>query len=100
MALRRRYPDASCASTTHVHVLGDPTSVAKFVHGRSVGTAAQRGSLTFSPQDEPSEWVLGGVCEIMHVYIAPSLIQRTSSSPTEATLAKIAIITSVRFKSE
>src|SRR5262245_13137065 len=71
-------------STTHVelaqHVLmyhvGGSTSVARIVEGRCVGTRSQHGSLTFSPSDEPSEWVRGGVCEVLHVYIAPSLVQR------------------------
>ena len=29
-----------------------------------------------SPRDERNEWVRGGVCEVMHVYLAPSLIDR------------------------
>jgi AraC family transcriptional regulator len=55
--------------------VGGSTSVAKFVDGRCVGTTAQHGSLTFSPRDECNEWVRGGVCEVMHVYIEPSLVQ-------------------------
>jgi AraC family transcriptional regulator len=64
------------AQHTLMYHVGGSTSVAKFVHGRCVGTTAQHGSLTFSPRDEPSEWVRGGVCEMMHIYIAPSRIQR------------------------
>jgi AraC family transcriptional regulator len=64
------------AQHTLMYHVGGATSVAKFVEGRCVGTRSQHGSLTFSPSDEPSVRVRGGVCEVMHVYIAPSLIQR------------------------
>jgi AraC family transcriptional regulator len=64
------------AQHTLMYHIGGSTSVAKFVEGRCVGTRSQHGSLTFSPRDEPSEWVRGGVCEVMHVYIAPSRIQQ------------------------
>jgi len=64
------------AQHTLMYHVGGSTSVAKFVEGRCIGTTAQHGSLTFCPRDELSEWVRGGVCEIMHVYIAPSLIKR------------------------
>jgi len=64
------------AQHTLMYHIGGSTSVAKFVEGRCVGTRSQHGSLTFSPRDEPNEWVRGGVCEVMHVYIAPSRIQR------------------------
>src|SRR5215471_15811491 len=64
------------AQHTLMYHVGGSTSVAKFVHGRCVGTTAQHGSLTFSPRDEPSEWVRAGVCEVMHVYITPSAVQR------------------------
>src|SRR5215813_8090689 len=56
------------AEHTLMYHVGGSTSVAKFIKGRCVGTAAQHGSLTFSPRDERSEWVRGGVCEVMHVY--------------------------------
>src|ERR1700736_2359474 len=49
--------------------VGGSTSVAKLVGGRCIGTAAQHGSVTFSPRDERNEWVRGGICEVMHVYI-------------------------------
>jgi hypothetical protein len=77
------------AQHTLMYHVGGSTSVAKFVEGRCIGTTAQHGSLTFTPRDELSEWVRGGVCEVMHVYIAPSLIQRhadenlTCSAPPE-----------------
>src|SRR5215469_12265923 len=64
------------AQHTLMYHVGGSTSVAKFVGGHCIGTAAQHGSLTFSPRDEPSEWVRGGVCEVMHIYIAPSLVAR------------------------
>ncbi len=64
------------AQHTLMYHVGGSTSVAKLVNGRCVGTRSQHGSLTFSPRDERSEWVRGGVCEVMHVYIAPSLIAR------------------------
>ncbi|HEY6241773.1 MAG TPA: AraC family transcriptional regulator [Burkholderiales bacterium] len=64
------------AQDTMMYHVGGSTSVAKFVDGRCIGTRAQHGSVTFSPRDEPSEWVRDGVCEVMHVYIAPSLKQR------------------------
>jgi AraC family transcriptional regulator len=64
------------AQDTVMYHIGGSTSVAKFVDGRCIGTRSQHGSVTFSPRDERSEWVRGGVCEVMHVYIAPSLKQR------------------------
>jgi len=67
--------DTVLAQHTLMYHIGGSTSVAKFVEGRCVGTAAQHGSLTFSPRDECQEWVRGGVCEVMHVYIEPSLIR-------------------------
>jgi AraC family transcriptional regulator len=67
---------AVSAQHTLMYHVGGSTSVAKFVGGRCIGTRAQHGSVTFSPRDEPNEWVRGGTCEIMHVYIAPSLIER------------------------
>jgi len=74
----RSAPGVALAQHTLMYHVGGSTSVAKFVHGRCVGTAAQHGSLTFSPRDEPVEWVRGGVCEMMHIYIAPSVIKRYS----------------------
>ncbi len=68
--------DVALEQHTLMYHVGGSTSVAKFVDGRCVGTASQHGSLTFSPRDERSEWVRGGVCEVMHVYIAPTLVQR------------------------
>jgi AraC family transcriptional regulator len=67
---------AVSAQHTLMYHVGGSTSVAKLVGGRCVGTRAQHGSVTFSPRDERNEWVRGGVCEILHVYIAPSLIKR------------------------
>jgi AraC family transcriptional regulator len=72
----RTVTGVALAQHTLMYHVGGSTSVAKFVHGRCVGTTARHRSLTFSPRDEPSEWVRGGVCEMMHVYIAPSLIER------------------------
>jgi AraC-like DNA-binding protein len=66
------------AQHTLMYHVGGSTSVAKFVHGRCVGTTARHRSLTFSPRDEPCEWVRGGVCEMMHIYIAQSRIERYS----------------------
>jgi AraC family transcriptional regulator len=74
-ASRTGMHSASAQHTLMYHV-GGSTSVAKFVEGRCVGTRSQHGSLTFSPRDERNEWARGGVCEVMHVYIAPSLIRR------------------------
>lgn len=67
--------ESALAQHTLMYHVGGSTSVAKFVDGRCVGTTAQHGSVTFSPRDERSEWVRGGVCEVMHVYIDPSLLQ-------------------------
>jgi len=64
------------AEHTLMYHMGGSTSVAKLVDGRCVGTRSQHGSLTFSPRDERNEWIRGGVCEVMHVYLAPSLIER------------------------
>jgi AraC family transcriptional regulator len=72
----RNAPQVVLAQHTLMYHVGGSTSVAKLVDGRCVGTRAQHGSLTFSPRDERSEWIRGGVCEVMHVYIAPSLIAR------------------------
>ena len=68
--------DIALAQHTLMYHVGGSTSVAKFVDGRCVGTTARHGSVTFTPRDERSEWARGGVCEVMHVYVAPSLIQR------------------------
>src|SRR5215472_3945760 len=67
---------AVLAQHTLMYHVGGSTSVAKLVGGRCIGTRAQHGSVTFSPRDERTEWVRGGVCEVMHVYIAPSLVER------------------------
>jgi AraC family transcriptional regulator len=67
--------NTTLAQHTLMYHLGGSTSVAKFVEGRCIGSSAQHGSVTFSPRDERQDWVRGGVCEIMHVYIEPSLIQ-------------------------
>jgi AraC family transcriptional regulator len=67
---------AVLAQHTLMYHIGGSTSVAKLVGGRCVGTHAQHGSVTFSPRDERNEWVRGGVCEVMHVYIAPSDVAR------------------------
>jgi AraC family transcriptional regulator len=67
---------AVLAQHTLMYHVGGSTSVAKLVGGRCIGTRAQHGSVTFSPRDERNEWVRGGVCEVMHVYIAPSTIER------------------------
>jgi AraC family transcriptional regulator len=64
------------AQHTLMYHVGGSTSVAKLVGGRCVGTRAQHGSVTFSPRDERNEWIRGGVCEVMHVYIAPAQIER------------------------
>jgi len=72
----RNATQAVLAQNTLMYHVGGSTSVAKIVDGRCIGTRTQHGSVTFSPRDEPSEWIRGGVCEIMHIYIAPSLIRR------------------------
>jgi AraC family transcriptional regulator len=64
------------AQDTVMYHIGGSTSVAKFVDGHCIGTRSQHGSVTVSPRDERSEWVRGGVCEVIHVYIAPPLKQR------------------------
>jgi AraC family transcriptional regulator len=64
------------AQHTLMYHVGGSTSVAKYINGRCVGTTAQHGSLTFSPRDERGQWVRGGVCEVMHIYISPRLIQQ------------------------
>lgn len=77
------------AQHTLMYHVGGSTSVAKIVDGRCIGTRSRHGSVTFSPSDEPNEWVRGGVCEVLHIYIDPSLIQRyaaenlASSAPPE-----------------
>jgi AraC family transcriptional regulator len=75
------------AEHTLMYHAGGSTSVAKLVKGRCVGTRAPHGSLTFSPRDESNEWVRGGVCEIMHVYVAPSLIKRHADETIGAAAA-------------
>jgi AraC family transcriptional regulator len=64
------------AQHTLMYHVGGSTSVAKIVDGRCIGTRSQHGSVTFGPSDEPNEWIRGGVCEVMHIYIDPSLIRR------------------------
>lgn len=66
--------DTVLAQHTLMYHVGGSTSVAKYVGGRCIGTRAQHGSVTFSPRDERNEWMRGGVCEVMHVYIAPAHI--------------------------
>jgi AraC family transcriptional regulator len=68
--------DSVLAQHTLMYHVGGSTSVAKLAGGRCVGTSAQHGSITFSPRDERNEWVRGGVCEVLHIYIEPSLIAR------------------------
>jgi AraC family transcriptional regulator len=64
------------AQHTLMYHVGGSTSVAKLVNGRCIGTRSQHGSLTFTPRDERNEWIRGGVCEVMHVYLAPQVIER------------------------
>jgi AraC family transcriptional regulator len=64
------------ADHTLMYHVGGSTSVAKYVKGRCIGTSAQHGSVSFSPRDECNEWVRGGVCEIMHVYLPTSRVER------------------------
>jgi AraC family transcriptional regulator len=64
------------AQDTVMYHVGGSTSVAKFVDGHCIGTRSQHGSVTVSPRDERSEWVRGGVCEVVHVYLPPSLKRR------------------------
>lgn len=78
---------AVLAQHTLMYHVGGSTSVAKLVGGRCIGTRAQHGSVTFSPRDERNEWVRGGVCEVMHVYIAPSLIERYAAENLPAAAA-------------
>ena len=78
---------AVLAQHTLMYHVGGSTSVAKLVGGRCIGTSAQHGSVTFSPRDERNEWVRGGVCEVMHVYIAPSLIERYADENLSAATA-------------
>ena len=82
--------------TLRYHV-GGSTSVAKLVGGRCVGTRAQHGSITFSPRDERAEWVHGGVCEVTHVYIMPSLLDRyADQNPPCARVPEIDPIFAIR----
>ena len=82
--------NTALAQHTLMYHVGGSTSVAKFVDGRCVGTSAQHGSLTFSPRDECQEWARGGVCEVMHVYIEPSLIRRyADENLTSATTPEV-----------
>jgi AraC family transcriptional regulator len=62
------------AQHTLMYHVGGSTSVAKIVDRRCIGTRSLHGSVTFAPSDEPNEWIRGGVCEVMHVYIDPSRI--------------------------
>jgi AraC family transcriptional regulator len=72
----RSATQAVLAQHTLMYHVGGSTSVAKLVGGRCIGTRSQHGSVTFSPRDECNEWARGGVCEVMHIYIPPSLIER------------------------
>jgi len=75
----RNATQVALAQHTLMYHVGGATSVAKFVTGRCIGTRSHHGSLTFSPRDERSEWVRGGICEVMHLYVAPALIGRYAS---------------------
>lgn len=78
------------AQHTLMYHIGGSTSVAKLVDGRCVGTRSQHGSLTFSPRDERNEWIRGGVCEVMHIYIDPALVERyAEENATGATVPEI-----------
>lgn len=67
------------AQHTLMYLAGGSTSVAKFVAGRCLGTRIQHGSVAFLPKDEPSEWIRGGVCEVMHIYLSPAVIQQCAT---------------------
>ncbi|HXZ00804.1 MAG TPA: AraC family transcriptional regulator [Stellaceae bacterium] len=67
-------------SNLREHVLmyhvGGSTSVSMFVKGKCLGTGSQHGSVTLYPYDCESDFVRGGTCEVLHLYLDPDLVTR------------------------
>jgi AraC family transcriptional regulator len=59
-----------------VYHVGGSTSVAMFAKGKCLGTGAQHGSVTLYPCDAEFDFVRGGACEVLHLYLAPERVDR------------------------
>lgn len=58
-----------------VYHVGGSTSVSMYVKGRCLGTGAQHGSVTLYTCDAEFDFVRGGSCEVLHLYLAPKLVE-------------------------
>jgi len=83
----RSTTQAMLAQHTLMYHVGGSTSVAKLVGGRCIGTGAQHGSVTSARETSAMNGSAGGVCEILHVYISPSLIERYADEHCSAAAA-------------
>jgi AraC family transcriptional regulator len=76
----RRPASRNRLSNLREHVLmyhvGGSTSVSMFVKGKCLGTGSQHGSVTLFPYDWESDFVRGGTCEVLHLYLDPDLVCR------------------------
>jgi len=59
-----------------VYHVGGSTSVSMFVKGKCFGTGSQHGSVTLYPYDVESDFVRGGPCDVLHLYLDPDLVSR------------------------
>lgn len=59
-----------------VYHIGGSTSVSMFVKGKCLGTGSQHGSVTLYPYDCEADFVRGGTCDVLHLYLAPDLVTR------------------------
>ena len=57
-----------------VYHVGGSTSVSKFVKGKCLGTGSQHGSVTLYPYDCEADFVRGGPCDVLHLYLEPNLV--------------------------
>lgn len=58
-----------------VYHVGGSTSVSMFVGGKCLGTGSQHGSVTLYPYDLESDFVRGGTCDVLHLYLDPDLVK-------------------------
>lgn len=59
-----------------VYHVGGSTSVSMYAKGKCLGTGAQHGSVTLYTCDSEFDFVRGGSCEVLHLYLAPKLVRQ------------------------
>lgn len=59
-----------------VYHVGGSTSVSMFAKGKCLGTGSQHGSVTLYPCASEFDFVRGGTCEVLHLYLDPDLVNR------------------------